>query len=80
MAKRFHLALAKHPLLGSDPKAALLEVWQSMDGEMFTFLAQVCVAVVAFRLCGDARWREVKHPGEPRTLLEGGLFILVRRR
>ncbi|CAM9673265.1 unnamed protein product [Scytosiphon promiscuus] len=40
LAKRFHLALAKNPLLPSDPKAALLDVWQSMDSEMFTFLAQ----------------------------------------
>ncbi|CAM9364343.1 unnamed protein product [Ectocarpus sp. 4 AP-2014] len=40
LAKTFHVKLARSPLLASDPKAALLDVWQSMDGEVYRALAQ----------------------------------------
>eukprot|EP00752_Nemacystus_decipiens_P004214 g3851.t1 len=40
LAKTFHVALAKNPLLKSDPKAALLDVWKSMDSEIYRILAQ----------------------------------------
>ncbi|CAN0282397.1 unnamed protein product [Ectocarpus fasciculatus] len=40
LAMTFHVKLARSPLLASDPKAALLDVWQSMDGEVYRALAQ----------------------------------------
>ena len=45
LARKFHVALAKNPLLRSDPKAALLDVWKSMDNEIYHLLAQVCAYV-----------------------------------
>lgn len=41
LANAFHIALAKSPLLRSDPKAALLDVWQSMDDQIYRTLLQV---------------------------------------
>lgn len=43
LSKKFHLELAKHAKLQSDPKAALLEVWDSMDGLFY----ESCVQVLA---------------------------------
>eukprot|EP00903_Cladosiphon_okamuranus_P019579 g18007.t1 len=40
LAKKFHVALAKNPLLGSDPKAALMDVWNSMDYQIYSILAE----------------------------------------
>lgn len=45
LAKAFHVALAKSPLLRSDPKAALLEVWQSMDAQIYRTFVEVGVFV-----------------------------------
>ncbi|CAM9247043.1 unnamed protein product, partial [Sphacelaria rigidula] len=40
LSKKFHLELAKHAKLQSDPKAALLEVWDSMDGLFYESCVQ----------------------------------------
>lgn len=41
LSSRFHVELAENPLLESDPKAALLDVWDSMDGKFYETCNQV---------------------------------------
>lgn len=45
LASKFHVELARNALLGSDPKGALLEVWDSMDGLFY----EVCTSKVGLR-------------------------------
>lgn len=45
LAKKFHTDLAQSPLLQSDPKAALLEVWADLDRQFYDICVQVRVRV-----------------------------------